>query len=59
VNQENRYFRVTPKVVLADTTAVIKIEALHVRFREDAEYELSYYPLERFSQIYFYLNPNL
>jgi hypothetical protein len=50
VNQENRYFRVRPKVVLADTTSVIKIEALHVRFREDAEYELNYYPLERFSQ---------
>lgn len=51
MKSENRYLEVTPKVVLADTTEVIRIKALHVRFSEKAEYEISYYPLERYSQI--------
>ncbi|HHW31628.1 MAG TPA: hypothetical protein GXX20_08150 [Clostridiaceae bacterium] len=47
---ENRYFELRPKIVLADTEATISIRALHVRFKEEAEYEINYYPLERYSQ---------
>ncbi len=55
---ENRYYEILPKVILADTTVDITIRPLieHVAFKEDAEYEISYYPLHRFSSIGEYEN---
>lgn len=52
VKTENRYFDVFPKVVPADRTTTIKIRPLfnHCRFREDAVYEVCYFPIERFSR---------
>lgn len=53
MKNENNYFEVIPKVVRANSTTVIKIKPLyaHCEFKQNAEYEVNYYPLERFSQI--------
>lgn len=50
---ENRYFEIIPKVILANTTVEVTIRPLidHVSFKDETEYEISYYPLERFSTI--------
>lgn len=49
---ENRYFEVTPRIVRADAEAVVDILPRfdHCRFREDGEYEVSYFPVEEFAQ---------
>lgn len=48
---ENRCFKFTPKIVLEGTEVSVRIKALHVNFKEDAEYEINYYPTERYSKI--------
>lgn len=51
MKRENRYFEVTPKVVPADRQAVITIGARfdHCRFRQDARYEVTCFPMEQFA----------
>lgn len=49
---ENRYYEVTPKIVPADgyTTITVKGRFSNIAFKDDVEYEIGYYPVERFSQ---------
>jgi len=47
----HRFFEVTPKIVRADTEARIAIRPLfdHCRFKDNTQYEVTYYPCEEFS----------
>ena len=49
---EHHYFDVSPVVVPADTLATIVIRPLHghVALRDDATYEVTYYPCEEYAQ---------
>ena len=50
---ENRYFDVFPKIVPADSTTTITIKDRHCQsfIKDGIEYEMRYYPLERFSPV--------
>ena len=50
---ENRYFDITPRIVPADRTAVIRIRPRfdHVAFSDGAHYRISYYPTEEFAAL--------
>ncbi|GMQ59483.1 hypothetical protein AN1V17_38800 [Vallitalea sediminicola] len=51
MKEELRFFEVTPKIILSDTTTEIKIKPLvkHEFFNSDTDIEVVYYPLEHFS----------
>ncbi|WP_273327338.1 PHP domain-containing protein [Vallitalea guaymasensis] len=53
MKEELRFFEVTPKIILADTTAEIEIKPLakYATFDSDTDIEVAYYPLEHFSTI--------
>lgn len=53
MNEELRFFEVTPKIILADTTVDIRIKPLinHETFDSDTDYEVTYHPLEHLSDI--------
>lgn len=50
---ENRYFDVDPKIVPSDKTTVITIRDRYKQsfLQDETEYEVRYYPLERFSHV--------
>jgi len=50
---ENHYFDVYPKVVPSDTSTLITIKGRYGQcyIKDDMEYEIRYFPLERFSHI--------
>jgi hypothetical protein len=50
---ENRYFDVYPKVVPADKCTIIIVKDRYKQsfIKNETEYEVRYYPLERFSQV--------
>ena len=52
MDKKLQYYDIYPKVVPADKTVEIKIRPLyeHVKFNEEEEYEVLYYPLERISE---------
>ena len=54
MEREHEYFQVFPLVVPADKTTTITIRGLyeHSRFEHDAEYEVTYYPKEYWTDDY-------
>lgn len=52
MRNENRYFDVYPKIVPANSSVLITIRDRYGQsfLRDDKEYEMKYFPLERFSQ---------
>lgn len=51
MKDERRYFQVTPKIILADTTVEVTIKPLakHEVFDENSSYEVTYYTVDKLS----------
>ncbi|MDI6617262.1 MAG: hypothetical protein QME45_01130 [Clostridiales bacterium] len=53
MKSEDRYYEITPKIVLSDNFSTIRIKPLfgHCMFDKGAVYDFGYYPMERISKI--------